>query len=136
MNYAEYADRVAVNVEIVGNKVPVTTPRDYTLALVEDIARKHGVDVKDVRGASRHRPVVLARCEAIRAVSKARPTWSYPVLGRFFGNRDHTTIMYHLDKSGQGRHVCRCDWHIEHYSREYVDEPKEGFARNLPDDSR
>jgi chromosomal replication initiation ATPase DnaA len=85
------------------------SPRDFTLALVGGIARKHGVSVEDIRGPDRHRTVMLARCEAIRAIGKARPNWSYPEIGRFFGGRDHTSIMHHYDKRGQGRQTCSCD---------------------------
>lgn len=126
MSHAGRIDRLpeerATNVEVLSspNRVPVTTPRDYTLALIEDIARKHGVTVQEVRGQTRRRHIMLARCEAIRAVAKARPSWSYPELGKFFGGRDHTTIMHHLDKSGRGRQTCRCDWHIEQYQRRNV----------------
>lgn len=122
MKYAGRIDRLpaerAANVEVLSspNRVPLTTPRDFTHALIEDVARKHGVTVEDIKGPRRHRNIVIARCEAIRRVSAARARLSYPELGLIFGGRDHTTIMYHVDKSGQGREECRCNQHIERYA--------------------
>jgi hypothetical protein len=37
---------------------------------------------------------VAARFEAIVAVAQVRYAWSLPQLGRFFGDRDHTTILH------------------------------------------
>lgn len=83
------------------------SPRDHIHALIGDIARKHQMTYDAVMRKDRHRSVVSARCEAIRTVAAQYPRLSYPELGRIFG-MDHTTILHHLDKTGQGRNTCRC----------------------------
>lgn len=88
--------------------VNFTTPSAFTLAIIKEIGKRHGVSVAEIKGPNRKRTIVHARCEAIRAVAAARPHWSYPEIGRHFGNRDHTTIMHHLDKSGSRKPECTC----------------------------
>lgn len=74
--------------------VPLT-PRQVMLAEIAQIAAEYGLTLAQIMGRSRRRKVVAARHHAIRHVhSKKHPHWSYPELGRFFGERDHTTIMY------------------------------------------
>lgn len=90
--------------------------------IIQEVAAAHGVTFDDIRGRSRLRHIMLARCEAIRKVSAEWPHLSYPVLGLLFGGRDHTTIMNHLDKSGQGRSDCACDRH-RRYSRRAIRQP-------------
>lgn len=80
------------------------TPRQFTNAIVESVLVRHpGVTVADVFGPRRDRHIVAARFEAIAEVAAARPWWSYPTLGRIFGNRDHTTIMHALKRVGVTR---------------------------------
>lgn len=79
--------------------VPLTTPRDYTRAIIKDIAHRHGLRPEDIFARNRTAPLVAARHEAIVAVHLARPFWSYPELGRYFG-LDHTTVMHALEQQG------------------------------------
>lgn len=88
------------------NTTKTVTPRQLTLAIVESVAARHGVTVgivfeRDGRPGARVRKVVEARHEAIAEVAAARPHWSYPALGRFFGGRDHTSVMHALKKLGR-----------------------------------
>lgn len=77
--------------------------------LVADIIRataeRHGVPARRLIGRGMARNIVMARHEAIAEAYQARPDLSLPVLGRLFGNRDHTTILHALRKMGvyQGR---------------------------------
>lgn len=95
--------------ERVTTGIAITSPRNFTRAMVEDVAREHGTTFERIMSHDRHRSVVIARCAAMRKVSAARPRWSYPELGRFFGGMDHTSVMYHVDKKGLGRAECSCD---------------------------
>lgn len=89
---------------------PTTAPaRKPSRVIIREVAAAHGLTAADITGPSRKRPIMLARCEAIRKVAAEWPNLSYPVLGLLFGGRDHTTIMNHLDKTGQGRQGCACD---------------------------
>ena len=78
------------------------TPKQFTLAIVGDVASRHGVTVEEILGPRRHRHIINARFEAIAKVVEARPQWSYPTIGKLF-NRDHSTIMSALDKIGARR---------------------------------
>jgi hypothetical protein len=57
-----------------------------------------GVTPADVLGYRKYARFVEVRHRAIRAV-KAELNWSTNKLGRAFGDRDHTTIMYALRQS-------------------------------------
>lgn len=83
---------------------PVTPLAKSSVRIVADMAAKHGLTLADIRGPGRERKLVMARCEAIRAVRAARPHLSYPQIGKVF-HRDHTTVMYHA--AARGKH-CRC----------------------------
>lgn len=61
--------------------------------LLRQICAKHKLTKIDVISASRSRGLVNARQEFFyRAATET--THSYPKIGRFVGNRDHTTVMY------------------------------------------
>lgn len=53
-----------------------------------------GRTAEQMLGLSRRPPDVQARWLAIRILCEEVPGTSTPILGRIFGNRDHTTIMY------------------------------------------
>jgi hypothetical protein len=57
-----------------------------------------GVTLSEVRGASRNRTIVAARMECMYALREERSDLSLPVIGKFFGNRDHTTVIHALNK--------------------------------------
>ncbi len=82
------------------NTFAVTTPRQFTLAIVESVAARHGVPVWEILSPKRTQRVVRARDEAIAEVVEARPHWSYPTVGRLFG-RDHATVIHSLQKLGK-----------------------------------
>jgi hypothetical protein len=65
-----------------------------TKQLVAAIANRHGVTFADIMGPCRRAKIVAARFEAIVAVAQVRYMWSLPQIGRFFGDRDHTTILH------------------------------------------
>lgn len=82
------------------NTFAVTTPKQFTLAIVESVAARHNVSVKAIFGTSRMAHIVRARHEAMAEVVEARPHWSFPTVGRFF-SRDHTTVINALQKLGR-----------------------------------
>lgn len=84
---------------------PVLTPADELRRIIELVARMHGATYAEVISKTRKRRVVWARVAAIGAVKNIRPGIkderrgiSLPALGRLFGNRDHTTILWALTK--------------------------------------
>lgn len=79
--------------------VPLTTPKDYTRAIIREVAERHGVKPADILYGPRTAKLVDARHEAIVAVHHARPHWSYPDLARVFG-LDHSSVIYAFQRSG------------------------------------
>lgn len=95
------------SLDLVALEPPVTEvriPRQSALGEVgAAVAERHGLSIKDLIGPSLKRPITLARQEAfwccyqLRAASGAR-RFSQPQIGRFFGNRDHTTVLFGIQQ--------------------------------------
>lgn len=68
--------------------------------IIREVAVRTGVPAQRIvgRGAARH--IVAARREAMAEAYLARPDLSLPVLGRLFGDRDHTTVRHALIRAG------------------------------------
>ena len=56
-----------------------------------EVARRHGISVKDLLGKARNPHLQAARVELYRALRQQG--WSFPSIGQFAGGRDHTTII-------------------------------------------
>ncbi|MDP8961462.1 MAG: chromosomal replication initiator protein DnaA [Actinomycetota bacterium] len=65
--------------------------------IIEKAAEVFGFSVEDLRGHSRRRPLVAAR-QAAMYVCRALTEESLPAIGRSFGGRDHTTVLYSVRK--------------------------------------
>lgn len=57
-----------------------------------------GVTMAELKGIHRKENIVRARQMAIYQIRTRRPDLSYPVIGRFFGGRDHTTCIHAVQK--------------------------------------
>jgi chromosomal replication initiation ATPase DnaA len=70
---------------------------------VKDLLAKfcldHDITFAELCSLRRPRHLVALRDEAIRIVADSRPDLSTPQIGRIFGGRDHTTILYALRKT-------------------------------------
>ena len=53
-----------------------------------------GISVKDVKNGRRTHDVVYPRQLCMWEVKTQRPDLSYPAIGRWFGGRDHTTVLH------------------------------------------
>jgi hypothetical protein len=78
--------------------------RSHAELIVRLVARETGIPedlilASDRTVGTRSPNVVKARTEAIARLYTAT-RWSTPKIGRFFGGRDHTTILHALYKSG------------------------------------
>ena len=62
----------------------------------EEVARRHGVRVREMLGPCRETHLVRARLDLYRVLRAEPFSWSYPSIGRFVGGRDHTSILYAL----------------------------------------
>ena len=76
----------------------IAAPRPITPKLIlEATAEMFGLSIDDLRGKSRSRPLVTARQIAMY-VLREMTDFSYPAIGREFGDRDHTTVMHAVTK--------------------------------------
>lgn len=70
--------------------------------IVQEVADKHGFTVEDLTGDSRKRKVAHARQEAWARIYEfkrpcGRNSYSMPLIGSWFGGRDHTTVLYGIN---------------------------------------
>ena len=70
---------------------------DPALTIIGVVAAAHEIPVAGVLGQSRFCEVVLARHEAMWKV-RQECALSLPHIGRIFGGRDHTTVLYGIRK--------------------------------------
>lgn len=61
------------------------------------VCRYYRLPMREVRSSSRKQHVVLARSVAVYLARQLTPL-SYEEIGRFFGGRDHTTIMHNYQR--------------------------------------
>jgi chromosomal replication initiator protein len=94
--------------KVLADLLPPTTPRVITPELIlDETAKMFGWTVEDICGKSRRRPLVTARQTGMY-VMRELTDLSYPRIAEAFGGRDHTTVMYAVDKIKQQmteRHV-------------------------------
>ncbi len=106
LNRAELSEEVAQ--KVLADLLPPTTPRVVTPDLIlDETAKMFGWTVEDICGKSRRRPLVTARQTGMY-VMRELTDLSYPRIAEAFGGRDHTTVMYAVDKIKQQmteRHV-------------------------------
>jgi chromosomal replication initiator protein len=72
---------------------PPITPK----LILEVTATKFGLDIEEIIGKSRRRPLVTARQIAMY-VMRELTDLSYPAIAREFGGRDHTTVIHAVEK--------------------------------------
>jgi chromosomal replication initiator protein len=106
LHQAELSEEVAQRV--LADLLPATTPRVITPELIlEETAKMFGWTPDELCGKSRRRPLVTAR-QIGMYVMRELTDLSYPRIAEAFGGRDHTTVMYAVDKIKQQmteRHV-------------------------------
>lgn len=62
-------------------------------AIVDDICARYDCTPLDLASASRQQKLAHARQEAFYRVQEVTG-WSLPRIGRYFGDRDHTTVLH------------------------------------------
>jgi hypothetical protein len=74
-------------------------PRKTVLDIVIDVLAAHpGITVADLKGRHRRRDVTYVRHIAMFEVYRQRKDMSHPAIGRWFGGRDHTTVLHAVRK--------------------------------------
>lgn len=77
--------------------------RPSAATILEVNARKHGLKVEDIKvgpNASRKRPIITARHDAVVDLYQKRPDLSTPQIGREMGGMDHTSVLHALKRRG------------------------------------
>lgn len=97
-------NRVVANLLAVTQKLPTQTAELRSLsAIAHDVAYSHGLLKDDLCApdalGTRAKPLARARQEAFWQAyqvrySDGRQRFSLPTIGRFFGGRDHTTVLH------------------------------------------
>lgn len=80
-------------------------PSARTDVVIENVGRRFGVTIADLKGPNRSPAYAWPRQMAYAEVKKARPHLSMPEIGKAFGGRDHTTILH-----GIRAHEARMAW--------------------------
>jgi hypothetical protein len=69
--------------------------RKTVLDIVIEVLTEHpGITVADLKGAHRRRDITYIRHLAMYEVYHQRKDMSHPAIGRWFGGRDHTTVLH------------------------------------------
>ncbi|MDX2005174.1 MAG: chromosomal replication initiator protein DnaA [Meiothermus sp.] len=76
-------------------ETPVTSDE-----IVKTVAEHYGLRLEELRGAGRRKEVVIPRQVAMYLIREMTHA-SYPEIGQFFDGRDHTTVMYAIEKIHQ-----------------------------------
>src|SRR5262245_10719513 len=83
---------------VLADLLPTTKPREITADLIlDETAKMFGWTVEDLCSKSRRRPLVTAR-QIGMYVLRNLPDFRYPRIADAFGGRDHTTVMYAVEK--------------------------------------
>ena len=75
----------------IGWHVPAST--ETMASILAEVAAKHGLTVKDLRGPERSRRFSKPRQEAMWRMVEAK-RWTLTQIGHQLGGRDHTTILH------------------------------------------
>ena len=87
--------------KVLADLLPPSQAREITSDLIlDETAKMFGWTIDDLCGKSRRRPLVTAR-QIGMYVMRELTDFSYPRIAEVFGGRDHTTVMYAVDKIKQ-----------------------------------
>jgi antitoxin component HigA of HigAB toxin-antitoxin module len=62
--------------------------------ILRTVARFYGVKVSDLKSPRRDRKLIIPRHHSMFRMTVDCPHLSYPAIGKFLGDRDHTTVLY------------------------------------------
>ncbi len=66
--------------------------------VMHEVAKAYGLDIWAMKSPRRASAVALPRMVAMWMVARLLPAYSLPMIGREFGNRDHTTVMHAIKR--------------------------------------
>ncbi len=92
---------LALAEQVLSDLLTGNEPRPVTAkAILDATAEMFGFAIADLIGQSRRRPLVTAR-QVGMYVFRELTDFSYPMIGREFGGRDHTTVIHAVEKITQ-----------------------------------
>lgn len=80
------------------DEMNATAQRPVRVIVNEVLEAFPGITWLDIKGPRRTDDIVVPRSICMAAVKDERPNLSYPFIGRQFGERDHTSVLYHVRK--------------------------------------
>ena len=86
------AQNVVKDIQSNHEPIPVTVEK-----IINEVAKVYSVSAEDIRSQKRSSQISTARQVAVYLVSKITGL-SYSLIGREFGDRDHSTIVYTINK--------------------------------------
>jgi chromosomal replication initiator protein len=96
LNRVDCSEELAQHV--LSDLLPSSEPRVITPQMIlDETAKMFGWTVDELCGKSRRRTLVIAR-QIGMYVFRELTDFSYPQIGKVFGNRDHTTVMHAVTK--------------------------------------
>lgn len=78
--------------------IEVTFDRNMTQIAIDVLRGFPNVTLSEIKGAHRTRNIVFPRHLTTYMIHLERPDISYPRLGKFMGGRDHTSILFAVEK--------------------------------------
>ena len=89
---------LAMAERVLSDLLSASEPRPVTAkAILEATSVMFGFPIEDLTSQSRRRPLVTAR-QIGMYVFRELTSYSYPMIGREFGGRDHTTVIHAYEK--------------------------------------
>ncbi len=106
----EVLDPITVERRVLGYLLSSSEPRPITArSILDATASMFDFSIEDLTGQSRRRPLVTARQVAMY-VFRELTDFSYPMIGREFGGRDHTTVIHAVEKITEQMHERRATY--------------------------
>lgn len=87
----------AIFENILGRDEEQLSPQLTPEVIMEAVANRFQMDQREITGSKRHQNIVLARQVAM-LLCREELGLSYPALGRLFGGKDHSTVLYSIKK--------------------------------------
>ncbi len=98
-----YDEPVGPRRPLFADSIVLPTSRAKAREILQEVADRTGFTIEELVSMRRTQPLCDARNEIYYRLKK-ETTWSYPRIGEFLGDRDHTTVM-----SGARKHAKRLE---------------------------
>jgi len=91
---------------------------DITIpSIIDTVARYYNITTKDIISPTRKSNIAFPRQIAMY-ICRIKTSYSLPVIGKYFADRDHTTVLYAVDKVAE---KIKTDKEVENNVNELLD---------------